>query len=1460
MENSQVLGRGTGKCPFVLASLGMALFAALVAWSDIVYVKPTACGSGDGSNWANAMGSVSNALFQALATPAPREVRMAKGVHTWLSGVAVGRDVKGVYHPDVSGGYAFSIRGGYAGVSEDETPDNEANPTYLSFDANGDDRWVKRKYSELAANGSSTAVDCGPVIDGGVVIVPDDSEDDDALYTLDSGKISDNTIFIDLQDNGSVVEFSDFTFLGAGGAKPYRSGQAAFIGQTGAGGATFKNVTFLGSYFCKGSGIANLGKPQNATIVDNVKILWSYCTQTALGLGGCSGSTFNKMVVRGFFFNGTAQAGAVIRGNPVTSVTFKDCEFEKCFANLNHGGYVGPAVVFGTEKSTGSKFENCVFRRICGRGNNVPAVINFRTKAANGVHDNRVVNCLFENCTAYTSVNNAPNHNLGLVAMGADRNSLEGCTFKDNAIVVKPTGTSTIAYAAPVTVTTKLDAANPGEGRRAIVNCTFSGNTVTVASGGNDASKTTQCFSRSVLVNSIYSGCELDVVIANCTFADRATALPDVVWTGLDTTYPVQVVNSYFCGDAANGYVPFALDAANMITADNCLMNGCDALPGGVLGSGNVFTDLPVGAWESVDGLVTKVIRPAARVPALRTALPLGAFTSAAGGLYLTDAADGNAHLYQSDTGIAVPAEVARLADAEGVARPDDGSTIGAVQALTAKAENGATLFVDVSPKGTGTLSGGGAVQVVEKGDGIVTVTATSSDPSKYVFEGWVRPDGTVYSASASLEISNLDDDLQLTAKFSAPKVKYVFDLGIAGTFDETGTARVELELEAGAKLVVPTFTIDTEKVQPLGWDRNPPETVGSANDTFTYTYLEKVFRVIRVDTAATVGGDGSSWANAMTNIQAAIEAAGAWKGEVWVKQGVHPIAKSLTMKKNVAILGGFEGTDGKYEGADAERVARDPKKYLSVITGDTGLDDVWFDGLANARMKDADGNDFTVVKDGLYREPAFVPGPGQWYGHTTVGTNVSRVFDNAEADLDGTAVLDGVLVTGAFGIYNGNTAVPTVSRCKFVGCACVRNTGSTEMIGCAFVAVRPTLNTDAVLALTTGLTGIRSTVRDCAFRYCYTEGDGIVKYSSQDNSDTGIKAQLLMQDCLFEYCRCQKSLNVYAQGVALQSEFGAETLIGCTFRGMYSTSGLGAIALTGQGAVVSNCLFEANASAFTGSSSIAAQYMSATVFCRGSSRFYNCAFRDNGLSRTAVNEDDSTEAAVIRQSGNLLLANCTFDGNAVTSVSENGTKAVAAIVRAPGSVTGITDNDNVGNLGVVGCTFNNNTAVDGDIYFAGNAAATPCRLVNTILWGGEGHVAVSASGTGNPELYAWNSIVQDFDSNAAYVADAQEVRALSPHVAGKWRGEAPVMAKNVRSGSSATRGGRSIYVDGDGVLCIPADGAETSFVNAATGAAVTPAEPKVMLPDAFGEERPAGNITIGVLQKIVGGMAIAVR
>ena len=56
---------------------------------------------------------------------------------------------------------------------------------------------------------------------------------------------------------------------------------------------------------------------------------------------------------------------------------------------------------------------------------------------------------------------------------------------------------------------------------------------------------------------------------------------------------------------------------------------------------------------------------------------------------------------------------------------------------------------------------------------------------------------------------------------------------------------------------------------------------------------------------------NGTSWANAYADVQTAIDSASSsGGGEVWIKKGTYKHGSAMTMKNNVAIYGGFAGTE----------------------------------------------------------------------------------------------------------------------------------------------------------------------------------------------------------------------------------------------------------------------------------------------------------------------------------------------------------------------------------------------------------------------------------------------------------------------------------------------------------------------------------------------------------------------
>ena len=99
----------------------------------------------------------------------------------------------------------------------------------------------------------------------------------------------------------------------------------------------------------------------------------------------------------------------------------------------------------------------------------------------------------------------------------------------------------------------------------------------------------------------------------------------------------------------------------------------------------------------------------------------------------------------------------------------------------------------------------------------------------------------------------------------------------------------------------------------------------------------------VYVDADASGSGDGSSWANAYTDLAVALDAAVAGD-EIWVADGryVTPADTSFVINKGISLLGGFNGTEGSADEADADA-------NLTILSGDVNGDDVegTYDSLA---------------------------------------------------------------------------------------------------------------------------------------------------------------------------------------------------------------------------------------------------------------------------------------------------------------------------------------------------------------------------------------------------------------------------------------------------------------------------------------------------------------------------------
>jgi predicted outer membrane repeat protein len=196
-----------------------------------------------------------------------------------------------------------------------------------------------------------------------------------------------------------------------------------------------------------------------------------------------------------------------------------------------------------------------------------------------------------------------------------------------------------------------------------------------------------------------------------------------------------------------------------------------------------------------------------------------------------------------------------------------------------------------------------------------------------------------------------------------------------------------------------------------LSGSANPTTITMDSDKSITATFTPDVYHLIYVNQAAGGSNDGSSWANAFTDLQAALAEADSGD-EIWVAVGVYKPTTdagdreaSFQLRNGVALYGGFAGTED----------AREQRDWLNNVTVLSG---------------DIDDNDDSDA-DGVVLDPDDINGANSY--QVVVGSGA-----------DGTAVLDGFTITAGQangsdphdrggGMYNDNSS-PTLANVVFSG------------------------------------------------------------------------------------------------------------------------------------------------------------------------------------------------------------------------------------------------------------------------------------------------------------------------------------------------------------------------------------------------------------------------------------------
>ena len=129
---------------------------------------------------------------------------------------------------------------------------------------------------------------------------------------------------------------------------------------------------------------------------------------------------------------------------------------------------------------------------------------------------------------------------------------------------------------------------------------------------------------------------------------------------------------------------------------------------------------------------------------------------------------------------------------------------------------------------------------------------------------------------------------------------------------------------------------------------------------------------IVYVDAAAGGANDGSSWADAYTNLQTALTGAGSGT-QIWVARGTYTPGglrtSTFQLKDNVELYGGFPPGGG-----DGTMDVRDPWTYTTVLSGEIGDPGLKTDNVYH--VVTGSGTDSSALLDGFTIRDGYANGP----------------------------------------------------------------------------------------------------------------------------------------------------------------------------------------------------------------------------------------------------------------------------------------------------------------------------------------------------------------------------------------------------------------------------------------------------------------------------------------------------
>jgi hypothetical protein len=322
---------------------------------------------------------------------------------------------------------------------------------------------------------------------------------------------------------------------------------------------------------------------------------------------------------------------------------------------------------------------------------------------------------------------------------------------------------------------------------------------------------------------------------------------------------------------------------------------------------------------------------------------------------------------------------------------------------------------------------------------------------------------------------------------------------------------------------------------------------------------------VLRVDASATGAGDGTSWADAFTSLQDALDVVGPGD-EIWVAAGTYVPSqqhggageryKSFQLTNEVALYGGFDGTE-------TTREEREWQANVTILSADIGLQGDDSDNCYHVFYHPAGlALDASAILDGFTISGGNADGSGD---HDSGG---GMFNDYSSPTVANCTFADNSAGYGG-GMHNGASS-PLVIECAFTGNSAIdgggiHNSGNVTGIvtGCTFF---DNTAVDAGGGMANKLSDLE--VADSAFVGNQADGNGGGMYNYA--SPMTVTASLFLDNWAGQ------------NGGGMKNHGSGATVVACTFGGNSAIRG-GGMENDGSNALVRDCNFRGNTAAWIG-------------------------------------------------------------------------------------------------------------------------------------------------------------------------------------------------------------------------------------------------------------------------------------